>query len=138
MLNLKMRIEANRPVFLNCRPTIHRTKFLVISAFSCTVYKVQGLALSSNDVPFESNRQKKSNLCNAGQVTKQLFSTLSVAEKEYNWVRSQCSLTTSYIYGRVSVALLNEGFNNIGKNPFIRDTSIVLIEETQVPQNFDG
>lgn len=138
MLNLKMRIEANRPVFLNCRPTIHRTKFLVISAFPCTVYKVQGLALSSNDVPFESNRQKKSNLCNAGQVTKQLFSTLSVAEKEYNWVRSQCSLTTSYIYGRVSAALLNKGFNNIGKNPFIRDTSIVLIEETQVPQNFDG
>ena len=138
MLNLKMRIEANRPVFLNCRPTIHRTKFLVISAFSCTVYKVQGLVLSSNDVPFESNRQKKSNLCNAGQVTKQLFSTLSVVEKEYNWVRSQCSLTTSYIYERVSVALLNKGFNNIGKNPFIRDTSIVLIEETQVPQNFDG
>ena len=138
MLNLKMRIEANRPVFLNCWPTIHRTKFLVISAFPCTVYKVQGLALSSNDVPFESNRQKKSNLCNAGQVTKQLFSTLSVVEKEYNWVRSQCSLTTSYIYGRVSAALLNKGFNNIGKNPFIRDTSIVLIEETQVPQNFDG
>ena len=79
-----------------------------------------------------------SNLYTAAQVTKQLFIVHPDVEKEYNWLRSQSSLTTSYIYGKVSVALLNKRFNNIGKDPFIRDTSIVLIKETQVPQNFDG
>ena len=59
---IKSKIYVN--FFLNGGPTIHQTKFPPISAFACTVHKVERLALPNIDVSFESSRQKKSAVCN--------------------------------------------------------------------------
>ena len=127
-------------------------------AFTCTVYKVQGLTLTSTVASFNLNRQKNfsygqlyvalsrvkslRNLYIEGQVTKEAFSVDPDVKIEYCRLKAQRCSTASQTAIEFSVALLNtrpmsKHILDIATDPFIQNVNIILLTETQVLYNLE-